>query len=143
MILRDESPASIASVSSIIQHLVKVDSRWLIERRYSRRVKRLRAGWEGICLIEGESDELRCRVVDISILGLGVTFKHPSPSPSQLGGRRICVDIPGVARLEGKITHAVPVLGSAVRVGIMFDEVSTPAPDITTVESTMGDRSRT
>lgn len=108
---------------------------------YSRRVKRLRAGWEGICLIEGESDELRCRVVDISILGLGVTFKHPSPS--QLGGRRICVDIPGVARLEGKITHAVPILGNAVRVGIMFDELSTSAPDITNVESTMGDRSRT
>jgi hypothetical protein len=33
MILRNESAVSIASVSSIIQHLVKVDSQWLIERR--------------------------------------------------------------------------------------------------------------
>jgi hypothetical protein len=108
---------------------------------YNRRVKRLRAGWDGICLIEGEPVELRCRIVDISILGLGVTFKHPSPS--QLGGRRISVDVPGVARLEGEITHAVPILGSAVRVGIMFDEISTSAPGISTVESTMGDRSGT
>jgi hypothetical protein len=38
MILRNESPVSIASVSSIIQHLVKVDSRWLIERRSVRSV---------------------------------------------------------------------------------------------------------
>jgi hypothetical protein len=108
---------------------------------YSRRVKRLRAGWDGICRIQGEPGERRCRVVDISILGLGVTFEHPSPA--QLGGRRISVDIPGVARLEGEITHAVAVLGGAVKAGIRFDELSTSATDITSVESTMGDPSRT
>lgn len=38
MILRNESPVSIASVSSINQHLVKLDSQWLIERRSVRSV---------------------------------------------------------------------------------------------------------
>lgn len=36
MILRNESSASIASLSFITQHLVRVDSRWLIERRSVR-----------------------------------------------------------------------------------------------------------
>jgi PilZ domain len=108
---------------------------------YNRRVKRLRAGWDGVCTIEGESGEWQCRVVDISILGIGVTFKHPSPS--QLAGRRISVNVPAVARLEGAITHAVPVLGGAVRVGIMFDDPPPPAPAATTVDSTMGDHSTT
>ena len=52
---------------------------------YSRRVKRLRAGWDGICCIEGEPGERRCRIDDISMLGLGVTFTHATPS--QLAGR--------------------------------------------------------
>jgi hypothetical protein len=33
MILKVESPISIHSVSAIVQHLVKVESHWLIERR--------------------------------------------------------------------------------------------------------------
>ena len=64
---------------------------------YSRRVKRLRAGWDGICCIEGEPGERRCRIDDISMLGLGVTLTHASPS--QLAGRRISVDVPAMARL--------------------------------------------
>ena len=67
---------------------------------YSRRVKRLRAGWDGICRIEGEPGERRCRIDDISMLGLGVTLTHPSPS--QLAGRRISVDVPAMAQLEGE-----------------------------------------
>jgi hypothetical protein len=52
---------------------------------YNRRVKRLRADWDGTCHIDGEPDELRCKVVDISMLGLGVTLKQSSPS--ELAGR--------------------------------------------------------
>ena len=36
MILRNESPVSIASLSFITQHLVRVGSHWLIERRSVR-----------------------------------------------------------------------------------------------------------
>lgn len=36
MIIRNESPDSISSLSFITQHLIKVDSRWLIERRSVR-----------------------------------------------------------------------------------------------------------
>ena len=96
---------------------------------YNRRVKRLRAGWDGICCIEGEPDERRCRIDDISMLGLGVTFTHPLPS--QLAGRRISVDVPAMARLEGEITHAEVILGGAVRVGIVFKDRSVASPDVT------------
>jgi hypothetical protein len=96
---------------------------------YNRRVKRLRAGWDGICCIEGEPDERRCRIDDISMLGLGVTFTHPTPS--QLAGRRISVDVPAMARLEGEITHAEVILGGAVRVGIVFSDRSVVSPDVT------------
>ena len=89
----------------------------------------------GICRIEGEPGELRCRVDDISMLGLGVTFAHPSPS--QLAGRRISVDVPAVAQLEGEITHAEPILGGAVHAGVAFKGSTEPAPR-TDAESVMG-----
>ena len=106
---------------------------------YSRRVKRLRAGWDGICRIEGEAGERRCRIDDISMLGLGVTFTHPSPS--QLAGRRISVDVPAMARLEGEITHAEVILGGAVRVGIVFNDHSGATPEVSTSQSALGDSS--
>ena len=88
---------------------------------YNRRVKRLRAGWNGICRIEGEPGEWPCRVDDVSMLGIGVTFTHPSPSG--LAARRIEVDVPAMARFEGEITHAEPILGGAVRVGVVFRDL--------------------
>jgi len=106
---------------------------------YTRRVKRIRAGWDGICRIEGEPGDLRCRVLDISMLGLGITFKHPSPS--ELSGRRISVDVPAVAQLEGKITHAEPILGGAVRAGITFNGPTGSPADIATPQSTVADHS--
>jgi len=104
---------------------------------YSRRVKRLPAGWDGLCRIEGESGERRCRIDDISMLGLGVTLTHPSPF--ELAGRAISVDVPGVANLEGEITHAEPILGGAVRAGVVFKERAAPASDVTTSQNTVGD----
>ncbi len=106
---------------------------------YSRRVKRLPAGWDGICRIEGETGEWRCRVDDISMLGLGVTLTHSSPA--QLAGRHIAVDVPAVAQLEGRITHAEPILGGAVHVGIVFCEGPTPH-EVATAPSAIGERSR-
>ena len=106
---------------------------------YNRRVKRLRAGWDGICRIEGEPGERRCRIDDISMLGLGVTLTYPSPS--QLAGRRISVDVPAMARLEGEITHAEVILGGGVRVGIVFNDHSGATLDVTASQSTMGDSS--
>jgi hypothetical protein len=106
---------------------------------YSRRVKRLRAGWDGICRIEGEPGERRCRIDDVSMLGLGVTFADPSPS--RLAGRRISVDVPAMAQFEGEITHAEAILGGAVRVGVMFKDRPEPAFDRTAPQSTVGERS--
>jgi hypothetical protein len=101
---------------------------------YSRRVKRLRAGWDGNCRIEGDPVDRQCRVDDISMLGAGVTFAHPAPS--ELAGRRISVDVPAVARLEGEITHAETILGGVVRAGVAFRDGATPG----TMTETLGNR---
>jgi hypothetical protein len=102
---------------------------------YSRRVKRLRAGWDGICRIEGDPSDRQCRVDDISMLGAGVTFTHPAPS--ELAGRRISIDVPAVAHLEGEITHAEPILGGAVRAGIVFRDGAPAGHDGATSQTTM------
>jgi hypothetical protein len=94
-----------------------------------RRVPRQPAGWDGSCQIEGEPSKMRreCRVIDISMLGLGITLNHPNTS--EVLGRRISVDVAAVGdavriRLEGVVTNAQPTLGGAVRIGIAFDELS-------------------
>ena len=47
---------------------------------HRRGVPRHPALWDGTCSIERESTGPRgCRVIDISIFGLGITLKHPSP----------------------------------------------------------------
>jgi hypothetical protein len=94
--------------------------------QFRRRVPRQPAGWDGVCQIEGEFAS-RCRVIDISMLGVGITLDHPSPYA--LVGRHISVDVPAVGdsasiRLEGKITNARLTLTTAVRVGIEFDSPS-------------------
>ena len=108
---------------------------------HRRGVPRHPALWDGTCSIESESTGPRgCRVIDISIFGLGITLKHPSPS--QLVGRRISVEIPTADNAvsiytAGTITNAGPTLGGAVRVGIKFDGLlmnrtrSSPRPEKT------------
>ena len=93
--------------------------------KYRRRVPRQPAGWKGICKVEEESGEWReCRVLDISMLGLGTTFEHPSPST--LIGRRISIYVPTVddsvsLRLRGRIANAEHTADGAVRVGVEFE----------------------
>jgi hypothetical protein len=92
-----------------------------------RRVPRQLAGWSGTCLMDGEPDTVRreCRVMDISMLGLGLVFEHPSPST--LAGGRISVEVSAVddrvnIRLEGIVRYATVTPGGAVRVGVEFDD---------------------
>ena len=99
------------------------------QMQFRRRVPRQPAGWDGVCQIEGEF-AARCRVIDISMLGVGITLDHPSPYA--LVGRHISVDVPAVGdsasiRLEGKVTNAKLTLRTTVRVGIEFDN---PSPEL-------------
>ena len=96
---------------------------------FRRRVPRQPAGWDGVCQIEGEF-ATRCRVIDISMLGVGITLDHPSPY--SLVGRHISVDLPAVGdsaslRIEGKIRNARLTFLTTVRVGIEFDS---PSPEL-------------
>ena len=96
-----------------------------LSMRLRRGVPRHPASWDATCSIEGESTGRRvCRVVDISIFGLGITLQHSSSS--QLVGRRISVEIPAAGDpasiyTAGEITNAGPTLEGPVRVGIKFD----------------------
>ena len=94
--------------------------------QFRRRVPRQPAYWDGTYRIEGEPEAgwRECRVIDISMFGLGLTLHHPAPT--QLVGRRIAVDVPAVGdsvciRLEGEVRNAGPTAGGDVRVGIEFD----------------------
>ena len=83
-----------------------------------------------------------CRVVDISMLGLGITFDHPDPS--ELSGRLISVNLPGDGscvnvRLEGEIKNATVTMSRDIRVGIEFIRLSETEQAITAVLSVMSD----
>lgn len=91
--------------------------------QFRRRVPRQPVGWDGVCQIEGEF-ATRCRIIDISMLGVGLTLDHPQPY--SLVGRHISVDVPAAGdfasiRLEGRITSAKLTFRTTVRVGIEFD----------------------
>jgi hypothetical protein len=109
---------------------------------HRRRVPRQPAGWEGTCLIDDEAaaEARACRVIDISMLGLGMTFEN-SASPSDLLGRRISIDVPAVSdsvsiRLEGVINNAVSTSDGTIRVGIAFTGPSESPAGIPAVLST-------
>ena len=110
--------------------------------QFRRRIPRQPAGWDGVCQIEGEF-AAKCRVIDISMLGVGITLEHPSPA--ELAGRRISVGVPTVMgdsfriRLDGKIVNAKTTRGRAVRVGIEFDQPFEAGLGTTILESTMSD----
>jgi PilZ domain len=109
-----------------------------------RRLHRQPAGWAASYQLAGEhaagwSD---CRVVDISMLGLGITFDHPDPS--ELTGRLISVNLPGDGgcvnvRLEGQIKNASVTMTRDIRVGIEFICLSETEQAITAVLSVMSD----
>jgi hypothetical protein len=97
---------------------------------HRRRAPRQPAGWRGLCLIEGDSivGWRDCRVIDISILGLGMTLQYPRPS--ELVGRGLLVQVAALGdtvnnQFEGLIKNATtPVTEGAVRVGLEFSGLS-------------------
>ena len=109
-----------------------------------RRLGRRSVGWAASYRLAGEPGGVwrDCRVVDISMLGLGITFDHPNPS--ELSGRLISVNLPGDGscvnvRLEGEIRNATATMGRDIRVGIEFIRLSETEQAITAVLSVMSD----
>ena len=111
-----------------------------------RRVPRHPAGWAGLCHVEGGSVVgwwQDCRVIDISMLGLGITFHYPRPS--ELVGRGISLEVPAAGdsvkiRFEGEIKNAAAIPEGTVRVGIEFVGLSEAERAITAVLSVMNRR---
>jgi hypothetical protein len=116
---------------------------WCIVENH-RRIQRQPAGWAASCQLVDEATAgwSDCRVIDISTLGVGITFVHPEPFA--LSGRQISVNLPGMGssvnvRLEGEIKNTAPAIGGGVRVGIAFTRLSEAEQAITTVLSVMSD----
>ena len=81
-------------------------------------------------------------MVDISMLGIGITFEHPNPA--ELPRRLMSVNLPGDGscvnvRLEGEIKNAAVTMGRDIRVGIEFIRLSETEQAITAVLSVMSD----
>ena len=94
-----------------------------------RRAARRLTGWPASYQLAGETGSgwHDCRIVDISVLGLGVTFEHPNPA--ELEGRLISVNLPGDGscvnvRLEGEIRNTIVSMSRDIRVGIEFIRLS-------------------
>lgn len=112
-----------------------------------RRVARHHTGWNGFLHVEGESAAgwRDCRVVDISMLGVGIKMQHLRPS--ELVGRRVAVELPAVGdsinlRLEGEVKHVMrTTLRTTVRIGIEFDRLSNTERSILEALSHSVDRS--
>jgi PilZ domain len=109
-----------------------------------RRLHRQPAGWAASYQLAGDSAGgwRDCRVVDISMLGIGITFGHPNPA--ELTGRLISVNLPGDGncvnvRLEGEIKNTAVTMGRDIRIGIEFIRLSETEQAITAVLSVMSD----
>jgi hypothetical protein len=109
-----------------------------------RRLHRQPAGWAASYQLAGEpgSGWRDCRVVDISMFGLGIMFDHPNPA--ELSGRLISVNLPGDGscvnvHLEGEIKNASVTMSRDIRVGIEFVRLSETEQAITAVLSVMSD----
>lgn len=94
-----------------------------------RRASRHTAGWTGFCHVEGEEAAgwRDCRIVDISLLGLGLRMQHPKPD--DLMGRRISVDLPAIGEavnihFEGVVKNVERATLRSVRIGIEFVQPS-------------------
>jgi PilZ domain len=109
-----------------------------------RRASRQMACWSGFCHVEGESASgwRDCRIVDISMLGIGIRMQHPRPS--DLVGRRLSVEVPAVGdsvnvRFEGEVKNVARTTLRSVRIGIEFVHLSNTERAILEVLSRAGD----
>ncbi len=115
---------------------------------HRRRDPRQPAGWRGLCRIEGDSivGWRDCRVVDISVLGLGITLQYPRPS--ELVGRGLSVEVPAIGdafknRFEGQIKNATEsIAGAPVRVGLELVDLSKAEQGMLALWSTLSHGSR-
>lgn len=101
-----------------------------MERR--RRVPRQIAGWTGKYRIEGDDPEAwhECRILDISVIGVGVELFGPVIQPDRLFGRRLVVEAQTPSgeslsvRARGEVRNVGPGAEGGVRVGMEFIELS-------------------
>lgn len=102
-----------------------------MERR--RRVPRQTAGWTGKYTIEGEDPEAwyECRVLDISVIGVGVELFGEIPQPADtLLGKRMVVEAHTPAgeslsiRARGEVTNVTPGADGGTRAGMQFVDLA-------------------
>lgn len=95
-----------------------------------RRRERLTAGRNGVWRMEDDpgAQWRHCRLVDVSMHGLGIYVQHPTPSA--LIGGDVTVDISPFEdsvkfRLHGSVREAMPTRAEGVvRVGVAFGKLA-------------------
>jgi hypothetical protein len=110
-----------------------------------RRVPRLPANLQGRCLLDDEVTTVgwrECWVLDISTVGIGITFRHRRAS--ELTGRSISVEVPSAGDsnkvpLVGQIKNALMIQPGLVRVGIEFVGSATAEHAIAAVLSALNE----
>lgn len=98
-----------------------------------RRVPRHEAGWPARCTLdEGSGPWAECRVLDISVIGVGVAVgvEIAGPRPRDLIGRRMVVEMENPAgtagrlRLLGEVRNTGPGRNGGIRLGLEFADLS-------------------
>lgn len=99
-----------------------------MERR--RRVPRHTAGWKGKYRVEGAGSDVwhSCRVLDISVIGMGIEMFGPVPHPTRLLGQHMVVEAPAGSsfgiRQRGEIKNVGPGPNGGVRAGLEFVDLT-------------------
>ena len=90
-----------------------------------RRVPRQGVTWFGKCFIDGRFGSWECRVVDVSILGVGLELFGPPPR-DVIGGRILAdVDHGSISlQLRGIVRHTASGSEGGLRVGLEFTDLS-------------------
>jgi hypothetical protein len=110
-----------------------------------RREPRQPANLLGFCLLEDEVTTVgwrKCWILDVSKVGIGITFRHKRVS--ELTGRGISIEVPSArdsvrVPLEGQIKNALMIQPGLVRVGIEFIGSATAEDAITAVLSALNE----
>lgn len=105
---------------------------------YRRRVPRQYAGWTGRYYIEdaGTEEWHGCRILDISLIGLGLELFGPPLGEDDLAGRRLVVEsnTPAGAsltiRARGEVRNVTVGTNGGTRVGVELVDLSEPEQSI-------------
>lgn len=116
----------------LLRRGIGVDRKGVRRVEYRRRVPRQYAGWTGKYSIEGDGPEdwHECRILDISLIGIGLELFGPRFDHDDLSGQRIVVETHTPAgaslsiRARGEVRNVAHGANGGTRVGLELVDLS-------------------